>query len=178
MTQTEAAWLAGFLDGEGSFMILRSRRSGFDSWEAAVAASSTTDALLVRCRELAGGKITRGIEPGGLARRAGIWTLKGKAVGPTVEAVLPFLVSKREQAAIVLALRLETKAGASPGKPCATDPEKNARRDRMRLAVQALNHRGTAPVPAERLAALKWWRDRLAIADLVKPQQALSRDPL
>lgn len=159
MQASDSAWLAGFLDGEGSFMIWRRQRGGYDSWSAAVAVTSTDDRLLLRCMAIAGGKLSALVQPKGNAKPARIWTVMGKRLTLLLEAVLPHLVGKREQAEIVLTLRRETRAGALPGNEgVRTDHEKNARREIMRLAVRALNHRGTVPMPAEQLAALAVWR--------------------
>ncbi len=59
MNEIEAAWLAGFLDGEGSFMITRGWHNGCaaPTYDAAVAATNTDRSLIDRCKQLAGGKI-------------------------------------------------------------------------------------------------------------------------
>lgn len=158
MTPTEAAWFAGILDGEGSFMVLYERRYGYERWEACVGVTSTDDRIVERCKALAGGKLSRQVSPGGNARLARVWQLKGKRVSPLIEAVFPYLLTKLDQATLLLVLRSETRAGALPGNcgvHSATSDTRH-RRQSIRLAVQALNHRGTTAIPEDRLDGLAW----------------------
>lgn len=159
MKDTEAAYLAGLLDGEGSYMVRKVVTGGgrYELWEAVISMSTTDDLLTWRCRELAGGYVsgpTRPKQPN--ARPAWIWTLKGRAVGPTIEAMWPYIVLKRQQAAILHRLRSITKPGARPGSKgvIAMDEDEKYLRETLRLACRALNHRGNEPRSEEMVIAL------------------------
>ena len=70
-------------------MVTRDVRQGYTSWTPTIAVSSTDLRILDRCKEIAGGKITSGIQPSGNAKQAGIWTLKGKNLNHVLPAILP-----------------------------------------------------------------------------------------
>ena len=73
-----------------------------------------------------------------------------------------------EHAEILLAARDLTRPGARPKEwGVRRNDEWNERKRIMSLALRALNHRGTQPVPQERLEALAMWRSRK-----VAPQSA------
>ena len=165
MTKADIGWLAGFLDGEGSFMILVADRYGYRSWYCSVAASSTSTRLLDRCKELAGGYITSKFKPKGKAKMSQIWTLKGLPLDDLLPKLLPYLIEKREQAGILLALRRETQHGNRKGEHGVNtaDSDTHRRREEMRMAVRALNHRGDTPIPHERVKALAKVRLRLRL---------------
>lgn len=146
MEPTDAAYLAGLLDGEGSYMIRKESPNGFDRWEALITMCTTDDLLTVRAKDIAGGYICGPTKPKqSNARPAWIWTLKGKAVGPTIEAMWPYIVLKRPQAALLHRLRAKMRPGAKAGQRGVQPMHHCERyeRETMRLACRALNHRGT-----------------------------------
>lgn len=164
MTPTEAAWLAGYLDGEGSFMIRSSIKDGYRYWFAMVSAASTNEAILERCMDLTGGKITQWQRGSTLhAKPSKIWMATGRYLNGILPFIIPHLIVKREAAEILLSFRLEITRGASHGnRGIVSCPKRNARREHMRLATKALNHRGTTAVPCEYLASLKVVRNHLS----------------
>jgi hypothetical protein len=162
MSVSDAAWLAGFLDGEGSFQItLASRRVNFD---AAVSAANTHRDALERCRELAGGSICALGRSKSAWRQYYKWEIRGKSVTSTLHAILPYLVIKREQAEILMVLRLSSEAGARLGKSIL--PEHEVRwRETLKLAINALNTRGTAAPSESAITALAVVRAYIASDD-------------
>jgi hypothetical protein len=163
---TDIAWLAGFLDGEGTFQIINVRKTGSGPmYDAQLAATNTDIALLNRCQHIAGGSV---YGPNGRGdprwKDSYRWALRGKKLGPLLDELLPFLVSKREQASILIALRSEVRPGASLSewgrKPL--DQDTLDRRLEYKMAMHALNHRGALPPKPEYLAALAAFRQRTA----------------
>ena len=155
---TEAAWLAGFLEGEGTFQVVETRKTGSGPiYEAQIAATNTAYAALERCHEIAGGWLYGPIGRGNAKwKPAYRWTLRGKALGPVLRALIPHLVAKREPALILLCLREEITVGANVNewgrKPLGADVL--ARRTDYKMAMHALNHRGALPTPQEQTEAL------------------------
>lgn len=143
-------------------MIRRVVAGGYERWEALITMTTTDTILGERAREIAGGYVIGPTRPTAAnARPAYIWTLKGKAVGPAIESMEPYIRLKREQAALLLRLRGMTKAGARRGQKGVqpmTDDERHLR-ETMRLACRALNGRGTAALPSDQVEALRWARD-------------------
>lgn len=150
MTPTDAAWPAGFLDGEGSFMVTRRLKAWAERihFDATVAATNTDRRLVDRCAAIAGaGKVATTIPQNPRHRTAHIWTVRGLAVAPLVEAVLPYLVSKREQAQLLLDLRAMTKVGSPKGQfGTRQTPEVYAARMALYERAQLLNRRGRQEV--------------------------------
>lgn len=159
LTPIEAAWLAGFVDGEGSFQIVGKRRSSsaFDYLDAQLVATSTDRPVLDRCAEIASGKVGGPYRaPSNKGKPVFRWTLRGRALGEVTADIQPFLITKAEQAGLILLFRSLVRLGASPtewGRKPMDEAELIARRD-MKWAMNALNHRGSLPVPQERLDAL------------------------
>jgi hypothetical protein len=167
MNEIESAWLAGFIEGEGTFQIRNWTSKGmkgypcektrYFTYSAAVSATNVARSLLVRCKEIAGGSIFgpfgRKLSP--WQKPAYRWHIQGTALDLTLPRILPFLIAKQEQAEILLLFRTEVTCGAVKGqwgrKAC---PDLYARRGHMKNAIHALNHRGTTPIPEEQIHSL------------------------
>jgi hypothetical protein len=160
MTEIDAAWLAGFLDGEGSFMVTRYLSKGCiaPTYDAVISAGNTDVRLVEKCRDLAGGKIAATTAKNPMHRNAYVWQLKGPHVAEVATAVLPFLVSKRAQALVVLELRSITRLGSPKGRNSTRKtPEEVAARATLYERCKALNTRGSANPEYAQLA-----RDRIS----------------
>lgn len=146
MKNTDAAWLAGFLDGEGSFMVTREIRAAlaYPCYDAVICATNTNRRLVEKCAEIACcGKIVTTIPKNSRHRDAHIWTVKGPRVAPLATALLPWLVSKSEQARLLIELRAIIKLGSPKGRfGTRKTPEEAARRAALYDRCQALNRRG------------------------------------
>jgi hypothetical protein len=161
MLPVEAAWLAGFIDGEGCLQVVRARRVTYD---ASVMVGHTDLAVLERCSALAGGSICLVRTRSAAWKPSYRWNVRGKGVTPLLEAVLPYLVVKQEQAKILLILRLSAEVGARLGKSTLSSQEREWR-ETLKLATNALNHRGSGDPSPEMLAALANVRQYLATSD-------------
>lgn len=159
-TPTDIAWLAGFLEAEGSFQISGQTKSykgrSFAIYQAQVVATSVDRELLDRCERIAGGCVYKVGESRGNWRQAYRWSLKSTTLNDLLPALRPFLITKRRQADLLLELRSMTSRGAQAGAfGRRHDPQLDARRADIKLAVNALNHRGTSAPPEDQLAALR-----------------------
>ena len=161
--EVEWAWLAGFVDGEGSFMVTHEGRKHVSP---RLDIMNVSFDLIDKCHKIAGGGVTGPISKGAmnsLNKPVYRWSVRGTNLQNCIENILPFMVSKTEQASLCLLLRKHTIQGSIKGhygRPRLTD-EFKARRLQIRLAVMALNHRGTSPVPLDRVEALSAARQYL-----------------
>lgn len=154
MTETESAWLAGFLDGEGCFQLWCDRASHYNG---VLSASGINRDVLERCREIAGGSV---FSVGCLSRGANRrplykWMCRRSDVERILTAIRPWLIVKAEQADVLLALRAlprqERNAKQKNFPPVAL--ETWDKRELYRLAIAALNHRGSSlPTELQRAA--------------------------
>ena len=140
---TEAAYLAGILDGEGCLRISRSaprrdRKTPQSPRHAAlVFVGNTSLPLVTHLRSTYGGSITR--------RRATtrhrefyVWQLTTKALMLEIlRTARPYLLVKREQADLLIQFITEFRSFKGLHR---VDPEELERRERIYQAVKALNH--------------------------------------
>lgn len=130
---SDYAWAAGFFDGEGSVYLKPYKRRHMPR----IGASNNVREPIDRLAVLFGGSVwLRGAQDG---KRRGIWTweLNGaKRVRPALEAMLPYLLVKREQAEVMLAYVSEIGPG---GKRLSE--EQLETRDEIRLRLSALKGR-------------------------------------
>lgn len=155
----DAAWLGGFLDGEGCFQIVKhERRPGALSYQPSIMAANADLGLLERCRDLGEGTVCR-VRPASSAWKATYrWNVRGVMAGRVAKAVLPYLHGKHEQALILLELRESIEEPASRGINYRTQrvsADATAWRETLKLAINALNRRGSTAPPTEQLLALE-----------------------
>lgn len=161
--ETDWAWLAGFVEGEGTFhATIESARHIYPE----LVASSVTPVLLHRCREIAGGNVWGPFGRGHLNnkwRPAYRWHVRSLNLVVAIEHMMPFLLLKREQAEMCMVLRSEMQNGATKGEmgrvPLSDDLR--ARRETVRSALMALNQRGTCPLTPEQEAAIRFARSEV-----------------
>lgn len=103
MTPTEAAWLAGFIDGEGTIYNVRSADPRYPErsrHSQRITLGNTSGAALLRCHDITGvGKI-RFVKAGPLTKKP-FWKWSISAwndVRSILQQLLPYLVVKRELA--------------------------------------------------------------------------------
>jgi hypothetical protein len=103
LTPGQIGWTAGVVDGEGCVGIYSRGRDRPDEFRLHVTVANTDERMLVRLRELWGGRYdphsrrTKTNE-----RQVWSWTVHDRAAGRLLETVLPHLVIKKEQAEIAL----------------------------------------------------------------------------
>lgn len=146
MKDIDAAWLAGFLDGDGSFMITRTIYKRLDTpvYQGVISAASTDIRLVNRIMSLVGGKYSATKPKSDKWKVAYVWSLYGPAVDKVVEQVMPYLVSKREAATLVWKIREITTRGSQPGVfGRRRSEEDTAARRALYLKCKAVNQRGS-----------------------------------
>lgn len=136
VTDTDLAWAAGIIDGEGSISLARCKRQGKDeTYSLRVQVGNTDPRMILRLKELFGGSIPK-VENRGRYKPMWRWILYGNAAAVFLTSVLPYLVSKRDQAECGLTSRslLRPRWNKKP------EPEKLAGlrliHDRMRALKQ------------------------------------------
>ena len=107
LTEPEKAYLAGIIDGEGSISLVRHKgpRCGLHNLDAVVKVTNTDSVLIGWLREKTGvGSIYHRSRAGSRYRDVYTIVWATTAVRDILEAVLPYLVIKRDRAEIVLSL--------------------------------------------------------------------------
>jgi hypothetical protein len=108
MSKLTAAYIAGFVDGEGYIGIIKdSRRITFrrtDSYEAVIKIANTNKAIIDWFLNSYGGQVDMRVFEG-KSKDAYCWKLAGEKLIPFLDKVSPYLKIKRKQCEIVKALR-------------------------------------------------------------------------
>ena len=142
MTETEYAYIAGIIDGEGSISAVINKRTSNASPSVRVLIDvwNTHEPLIALLHESFGGHV--GVQD----RKAEwkpvhFWRLSTGAVRKTLPHLIPHLRVKRDQAVLALALanRLETPHGERPKR---ISPEEMETRKRLVSEIQSFNKRG------------------------------------
>ena len=98
----DLAWAAGYLDGEGCFLINSHTYKGRRvPGGPVVTVGSTQLPPLVRMHELFGGSIRLGRAKSARHKPAYYWSIHGDSQRAMLSLVEPFMVEKREQAAML-----------------------------------------------------------------------------
>ncbi len=130
--ETDYAWAAGFLDGEGYFCLQPVHKRGSDGWrnrKPRLEAAQTDIKPLLRLQSLFGGSVIKTVRREG-RKQAYRWDLTGIAIKPTLLHILPYLTVKRDQTLVLLefiGLMLAHKNKGSTGKLRISDDEKQLR---------------------------------------------------
>jgi len=119
LSETDKAYFAGILDGEGWFSlhrVIRHKPSNSPSYSASIGVSNTSKSLIDWIREKLGGTIrVRLPKDGDLGKKIRYeWRAQISIARMIIPDVLPFLKIKKEQAE-VMALLLETRSSSSKG---------------------------------------------------------------
>ena len=154
--ETDRAWMAGFIDGEGCLTIARQMRKGRPSpaYRVFITVSNTNRPCLEFFKTLYGGEIynihdRRKDKRGTNWAEAYDWYCPVSSSERLLCDLLPYLRLKQEQAKILLefirskkGFARKTNAGRNTGSAPLTDEEIN-HREKLRVAVQLLNSKGT-----------------------------------
>jgi hypothetical protein len=140
--ETESAYTAGIIDGEGCIRLQR-KTFGLD-----VSVGNTDLNLLIWLKEVWGGKIylngVRAKRPTGNNKPFFHWRICGAMAFPFLEQIVPFLVIKKDRAMKALELRevYGRKNNYLPG----FNESMRAKRIEIQRALAEMNQRGTSAV--------------------------------
>jgi hypothetical protein len=126
---TEHAYLAGFIDGEGSF--------GVSNQSISLRVTNTHFPVLERLRELWGGAVILHGEGDGVRRTSWQWQLYGEKVTTAIRDMWDHLREKRPQAGLLLEWR-DTRPG-DPLRPWIRKALKTLKRLETPLVVRMGN---------------------------------------
>jgi len=125
----KVAWAAGFMDGEGSFMIAKQTTRGYGQLYVRVSADQVRQGPLEVLVELFGGHIYKRDTPNyGITYS---WVIQSNIAAVAVQELLPYLVLKQRQGEIVLEFQQLIKQGRGV--------EHLARREALRTEIMFLN---------------------------------------
>lgn len=161
MTESEIAWLAALIDGEGSVMLsrrtlseaaaaknrLKGRNYKVQRHYRAVVTIANTDLRLMN-RLVTVTKITRVYEhvrqeKENHKKTAYTWRMAPTEIRGLGPLLIPWLVCKQEQMTLLLeALDIAAKCTPIKGQPWSLDPTLLQRRDEIVEAISSLNRKG------------------------------------
>lgn len=156
MSKLTAAYIAGFMDGEGYIGIIKdSRRVTFrrtDHYEVVIKIANTNKGIIDWLHSSYGGNVHHRII-GGNNKDAYCWTLAGEKIVPFLDKVMPYLKIKRQQGELVKKLRktyrpesysyvdrVALNGGRFVSKT--TNEEVIREREEIYQKIKELNHRG------------------------------------
>jgi hypothetical protein len=135
MTATDAAWLAGFIDGEGSIMLALRRATG--AVELLLAISNTDRSALETVVQLTGlGAVNERPRQSSRHKTAYFWRCSSAGAESVIQQIRPYLRVKPRQADLALTFQSRLR-----------DPAEKSDRSwqlAARETMQALNRRGPA----------------------------------
>ncbi len=132
------AWAAGIFDGEGSVFLIRQsnrgKRGTGKNDRLVVKVVNTDPRMLVRLREIAGGRISSQ-RIRGTRRPSWEWITTGVSAKAFLRMVRPWLVVKGEQADVALTFTTGVRGG---GRGHFLDPAEDARRTVIQQRLRVL----------------------------------------
>jgi hypothetical protein len=128
---TDIAWAAGFLDGEGHFGA-RFRSGGRTSLGVELTASQTHKAPIDKLVEIFGGAVHEVSKKTTTGRTTWQWTIaSGKRLREVLPLLIPYLTTKKQEAEILLELSNTFLTSRSHGGRMPCTPEMTERRKEM-----------------------------------------------
>lgn len=139
---TDLAWLAGFVDGEGSIMLVRPRNQTVRTFLYLV---NTDLENVLRARTIVSACLRRDVLPacGANVGRPDykLWIARHSEMRTLLTAILPWLAGKRPQAELMLQYLRECSAMLDGRRRLRDTPELRARRHEFARRMAELNKR-------------------------------------
>lgn len=171
ISDTDAAWAAGFIDGEGHVTIRRFKNAGGGIiYNLSIEVANCDIRPLMRLKGLFGGSVYAKKAPTNPAwSQAYRWTIQTLMAKKCLIAISPYLSCKAEQAAIALELNAALRPQGQQRHPLT--PREIARREELRAVMQSLNQRGIGkpqseyvpPAPRKKSTQLHFVEDQKAV---------------
>ena len=139
LTQTDIAWAAGFIDGEGCVSTpVRMRSRNRRDYSLALYVGQVDPRPLLRLRAYFGGEVVPRTSRNG-GRPIFMWRVTGNTAEVALRVLLPFLMVKEEQARLAIALRDRIKSYVVVGRK--VDDLETAERMALVEAIKAAKWR-------------------------------------
>lgn len=137
-------YAAGLLDGEGSIWISKTMRKPYArncSYEARVVIHNTSEPLMTWLVATFGCGLVITRPATDRKKTAYEWRIQGHNMDSFLEAVMPYLIIKRERAGVAIQLRaLQRRTVRKEG-----DPLMAAAKENLKVRLNVLNARGVSP---------------------------------
>lgn len=158
--ETDLAYLAGIIDGEGSIYIGNFSCNPITKlpyYQTNIQVTNTDEGLIKWLQDTFGGLVNNKCKENTdrPRRKAFVWTVSGERLTHLCELIMPYLICKKRQAEIMLKMRATfTKNGAIKGKqgvPILTDGVRELRQsllEEMRglhIRIHSYKHSGHLP---------------------------------
>ena len=136
MLETELAYVAGIIDGEGSIGIYQQKARGYRSKVMRVTVDNTDEWLIRQLLMWFGGHINRRSDHRGNRKDVWQWYVESKKAGNFLRLILPYVRMKRPQ--VELALQFQERK-----HPCRGHTEEElALEEAERLLMHKMNRTG------------------------------------
>jgi hypothetical protein len=140
-SDTELAYLAGIIDGEGC-LSMGNVHTGVYTTQIYI---GNTDARVIEwLYRTFGGSIALRPSPNPKHKPLWRWLASGKNLNVLLQAVLPYLIVKKEQALLLLEYRTSVTAARRGYRSVEAPPEVVQRRKDIKARMLLLNKRGVA----------------------------------
>jgi hypothetical protein len=143
-SDTDLAWAAGIMDGEGCIAIkLDSKKPGWTRHELKVDVTNTNEPIIRKLQAMFGGGISIPKSQGPNRRRVAHWQIYGRRAAGCLRAILPYMVAKKPEAVLAIEMAdtlvayADYNANSGQGAPRPSD-EVLVRRQEIREELQRL----------------------------------------
>lgn len=135
----DLSYFAGFFDGEGC---VRLKRSGNYIYSVVIVVNTNLE-VLIDFKEKFGGNIQPRKRKVSYHKKIYAWEIYSKASVPFLEAILPYLIVKREQVIIVLKMERSLRKSGNKGLSKTLPKKEIGRREKVLEKMYLLNQRGS-----------------------------------
>jgi len=152
MNKENIIYLAGFLDGEGSFSLVKSRRKYhnkegyYDNYWVFLSVTNTDESVIKWIKTITGTGFIYSKSPRGNRKKQFIWGASASQAYLVIESVLPFLKVKSVQATLLKEFQeqmdKQRKERLSQGRGALVKQEYWRLREHYYLLLKELNRRG------------------------------------